>query len=102
MSVTYAYSYSEDGVGSPPEPSPTPAASDVGWGAVSVGEAFAFTPTAAYPPFSAVQASAYVYGGFYGGTYDTPLELSALVVQGPNVTPPAPSGEQLSFFWSTG
>lgn len=80
----------------------TTAGSESGWGAVSVGFAYAFTPTAATPPVSATSASSYVYGGFFGGVSDTPIVLASAIVQGNVVDPPAPSGQQLSFFWSTG
>lgn len=76
--------------------------SESGWGAVSVGFAYAFMPIATTPRVSETSASSYVYGGFFGGVLDTPIVLSSMAVQGNIVDPPAPSGEQLSFFWSTG
>lgn len=101
MSVVSAVAYVL-GSGVELEPPPTTAGSESGWGRVSIGLAYSFTPTPATPQPSATSASSYVYGGFFGGVSDVPLPLASAVVQGSTVDPPAPSGEQLSFYWSTG
>lgn len=87
--------------GAPIQPGPVSASAESTWGAVSVGVGFSFTGVASQPAVAAVEASAVSYGGLFIGRDLMVVVASAVSRQSATVTPPSPSGPQLTFHWST-
>ena len=100
--TTFAVAVVVDITGDPPLPDPVSATSEAVWGSVAATESYAFTRTAITPLPPSTTFSSFAFGGNFGGVDDTVLTFSVLCVQSPIVDPPAPSGQQLEFFWRTG
>ena len=102
MSAVFASAYVSDSTAVTLRVPSVTASAEASWGAVAAAEAYSFESTAQTPAPPSMTASSYAIGGNYAGTDSDPIPFSVMSLQGPNVTPPAPSGEQLTFHWSTG